>query len=128
MPRIELVRPRTCYLANAMVIVYWAVIALIPILALAVLMVIGWILFRYFSSPHATTLNAFLFALGALVGAYAFTVLAFVTTGLMKISLSPDTQSGLARLSLVIGTLFGGSAVIWLKLRKKREPKEGRPS
>ena len=94
------------------------------ILIFGVLMIVGRLLFVSISRPHATKLNAFLFAVGSLVGVYVLELLVFVAPAVLKISLSPDTETSLGKLSLPIGAFLGGTTVIWLRLRKRREPKQ----
>jgi hypothetical protein len=90
------------------------------ILIFGVLLLVGRLLFAWISRQHATKLNACLFAVGTLAGAYLLALLAFVGAAALKISLSPDAETGLGKFSLLIGAFLGGTTVIWLRLRKKK--------
>jgi hypothetical protein len=93
---------------------------LVYILIFGALLIVGRLLFVYISRPNATKLNAFLFAVGTLAGAYVLALLGFGAAAVLKISLSPDAETGLGKLSLPIGAFLGGTTVIWLRLRKKK--------
>jgi len=106
------------YLSRKMSIIALSYL-LIFILIFGVLLIVGRLLFACISRPHATKLNAFLFAVGTLAGAYVLALLAFVGAAALKISLSPDAEAVLGKLALPIGAFLGGATVIWLRLRKK---------
>ncbi|HEY6945779.1 MAG TPA: hypothetical protein VI431_11620 [Candidatus Acidoferrum sp.] len=96
------------------------VIVLFPLLFI-IFAIMGWLLLARVPGLEFTKWNLFVFMIGAIVGAWVFSV--FLVLVLVALKINPPIQdmNSIVLVAWFVGGASGGTALAWVKIRYQRE-------